>query len=73
MWRLKIECHILGGLLYSDYKRKTTKYKDYFANLVTIFDFQIDELIIVHEALIGSKGEHWKETIESKHVSLLKN
>jgi hypothetical protein len=40
---------------------------------VTIFDFQIDEPIIVHEALIGSKGEHWKEAMESKYVSLLKN
>jgi hypothetical protein len=42
-------------------KGKTTKYKDYFANLVTILDFEIDELTIIHEALINSKGEHWKK------------
>jgi hypothetical protein len=34
--------------------------------------FQIDELVIVHEALIGLEGEHWKEALESKYVSLLK-
>jgi hypothetical protein len=59
--------------LYSNYKRKTTKYKDYLANLVTIFDFQIDEPVIVHEASIGSEGEHWKEAMEFEYVSLLKN
>jgi hypothetical protein len=40
---------------------------------VTIFYFQIDELVIVHQALIGSEGEHWKEAMECKYVSLLKN
>jgi hypothetical protein len=30
-------------------KGKTTKYKDYYAKLVTIFYFQIDELIKIHE------------------------
>jgi hypothetical protein len=38
-------------------KGKSTKYKDYLANLVTISDFQIDELAMVHEALIGSKRQ----------------
>jgi hypothetical protein len=54
-------------------KRKTTKYKDYLANLVTIYDFPIDELTMIHEALIVLEGEHWKEAMESKYVSLLKN
>jgi hypothetical protein len=54
-------------------KRKTTKYKDYLANLVTIYDFPIDEATMIHEALTSSKGEHWKEAMESKYVSLLKN
>jgi hypothetical protein len=59
--------------LYLDYKRKTTKYNDYLANLATIFNLQIDEPVIVHEALIGAKEEHRKESMESKYVSLLKN
>jgi len=54
-------------------KRKTTKYKDYLANLVTIYDFPIDEPTMIHEALTVLEGEHWKETMESKYVSLLKN
>jgi hypothetical protein len=37
-------------------KRKTTKYKDYLANLVTIYDFPIDEPTMIHEAFTGSEG-----------------
>jgi len=40
-------------------KGKSTKYKDYLTNLVTISNFQIDELTMVHEALTSSKGEQW--------------
>jgi hypothetical protein len=32
-------------------KGKTIKYKDYFANLVTISNFQIEEPVTIHEAL----------------------
>ncbi len=54
-------------------KGKTTKYKDYFTNLLTIFDFQIEEPVTIHEALTGLEGEHWKEAMESECFSLLKN
>jgi len=54
-------------------KKKITKYKDYLANLVTIYGFPIDEPTMINEALTILKGEHWKETMESKYVSLLKN
>jgi hypothetical protein len=40
---------------------------------VTIYDFPIDEPTMIHETLTILKGEHWKETMESKYVSLLKN
>jgi hypothetical protein len=33
----------------------------------------LDERVIVHEASIGSEGEHWKEAMEFEYVSLLKN
>jgi hypothetical protein len=54
-------------------KGKSTKIKDYLTNLVTISNFQIDELAMVHEALTGSEGQQWKEAMESKYFSLLKN
>jgi hypothetical protein len=54
-------------------KRKTTKYKYYLVNLLTIYDFPIDEPTMIHGTLIGLEGEHWKEAMEFKYVSLLKN
>jgi hypothetical protein len=40
---------------------------------VTILDFQIDEPTTIHEALIGSKGENWKETLESEYDETYQN
>jgi hypothetical protein len=54
-------------------KNKSTKYKNYLVNLVTIFYFQIDELTTIHEALTGLEREQWKEAMEFEYLSLLNN
>jgi hypothetical protein len=54
---------LLLSLFYSNYKEENYQIKKKIANLVTILDFQIDEPTMIHEALIGSKGENWKETL----------
>jgi hypothetical protein len=41
--------------------------------IITISNFQIDEPTKIDEALINSKGEHWKETLEFEYASLFKN